>query len=294
MPESNFFILLAIRILIPRCGNGAGQQGYVVDLIVLAEHAGLMRDAIVNPGGTASLFHKNGSNASHMLKLLSGNKLLAKYVPRSRRTAGATGEDRQRERRRQTKNSMPHVALQACHTEGSSLLPSRQAMLSKLPTDGVACEIGVSRGDFTADILALNSPTKLHLVDSWDSQRYAADLDKVRATFAAEIATGRVEINRGLSTEALARFDDAYFDWVYIDTNHSYATTAAELEICARKVKPGGRIAGHDFCTGNVITPVPYGVVEACNEFCVREGWRYEFLTLDTDGHFSFCLAKIP
>ena len=229
-----------------------------------------------------------------MLKFLSGKKLLARYVPRSTRGTVATGDDRQRERRRQIKNAMPRVTLQACHTDGSLLLPTRQALLSRLPAGGVACEIGVSRGDFTAEILALSTPVKLHLVDSWDSQRYAPDLDKVKAAFAAEISVGRVEINRGLSTEVLPRFDDAYFDWVYVDTNHSYATTAAELEICKRKVKPGGRIAGHDFCTGNVITPVPYGVVEACNEFCVREGWRYEFLTLDPDGHFSFCLAKIP
>jgi hypothetical protein len=228
-----------------------------------------------------------------MLKLLSGKKLLAKYAPRSKRATAATGEDRQRERRRQAKNAMPRVTLQACHTEGASLLPTRQALLSRLPAAGVACEIGVSRGDFTADILKLNRPAKLHLVDSWASQRYAADLNQVELAFAAELSAGQVEINRGLSTEVLSRFDDVYFDWVYIDTNHSYETTAAELELCKRKVKSGGRIAGHDFCTGNVITPVPYGVVEACNEFCVREGWRYEFLTLDPDGHFSFCLAKI-
>lgn len=243
--------------------------------------------------GAVGLFHKKRSDASLMLKLLSGKKLLGKYAPGSTRATAATGEDRQRERRRQNKNSMPRIMLQNCHTEGSSLLPSRQALLSRLPAEGIACEIGVSRGDFTSDILALNRPVKLHLVDSWDSQRYAADLDKVKAAFATEISCGKVEINRGLSTEVLPRFDDAYFDWVYIDTNHSYKTTAAELEICKSKVKSGGRIAGHDFCTGNVITPVPYGVVEACNEFCVREGWRYEFLTLDPDGHFSFCLAKL-
>jgi len=204
-----------------------------------------------------------------------------------------TTNDRQIERRRRIKGAMPRIVLDNKHMEGASLLPTRQALLRKLPENGVACEIGVSRGDFSEDILTINKPRRLHLVDAWDSERYASHLSEVTTKFAIQIQSGDVQIHQGLSTDVLPRFEDGYFDWVYIDTNHSYETTAAELSICQHKVKPGGRIAGHDFCTGNVITPVPYGVIEACNEFCFRENWRYEYLTLDPDGHFSFCLKKI-
>jgi hypothetical protein len=91
----------------------------------------------------------------------------------------------------------------------------------------------------------------------------------------------------------LQQFPEAYFDWLYIDTDHSFATTARELEIAMHKVKPSGRIMGHDFCIGNVVTPVVYGVVQACNKFCVDHGWRYEYLTLESHGHFSFSLKRI-
>ena len=54
----------------------------------------------------------------------------------------------------------------------------------------------------------------------------------------------------------------------------------------------GGLIAGQDFTSGNPVRAVPYSVIEACNEFCVQEGWEYTFLTLEPSGHFSFALAK--
>ncbi|MGO8484993.1 hypothetical protein AB9F39_38295, partial [Rhizobium leguminosarum] len=51
-------------------------------------------------------------------------------------------------------------------------------------------------------------------------------------------------------------------DWAYIDTDHSFELTWQELLICEKKVKRTGRIAGHDFCTGNKVKPIVYGVVE--------------------------------
>jgi hypothetical protein len=198
-----------------------------------------------------------------------------------------------RERRRQLKNSMPRTLLDEVHTAEARILPSRQSLLQRLPSNGVACEIGVASGEFTADIISLNRPAKLHLIDAWSDERYAPDKLKVLNTFKNEIDAGTVEINEGLSTDALAKFPLAYFDWVYIDTDHSYKTTSEELALARDRVKPGGRIAGHDFCTGNVVRPVPYGVIEACHEFCAGNDWRYEFITLDPDGHFSFCLKQI-
>ncbi|MEP1930273.1 MAG: class I SAM-dependent methyltransferase, partial [Roseibium sp.] len=38
-----------------------------------------------------------------------------------------------------------------------------------------------------------------------------------------------------------------YFDWVYIDGNHLYDFVKEDIEICFRKVRSGGIIAGDDF-----------------------------------------------
>src|SRR6185437_9968264 len=126
-----------------------------------------------------------------------------------------------RERRQQLKNSMPRTLLDEVHTADARILPSRQSLLLRLPSNGVACEIGVASGEFTADIISLNRPAKLHLIDAWSDERYAPDKLKVLNTFKNEIDAGTVEINEGLSTDALAKFPLAYFDWVYIDTDHS-------------------------------------------------------------------------
>src|SRR5437868_4059316 len=115
-------------------------------------------------------------------------------------------ESRRREKRRKLKSDMPHVRLEEKHTAGSAVLPSRQVMLSKIPAGGVVCEVGVSRGEFSADIMSLNRPRKLHLVDVWESERYAPHLEEVLQRFKVEIGAGAVEINRGMSTDVLPTY----------------------------------------------------------------------------------------
>jgi predicted O-methyltransferase YrrM len=173
------------------------------------------------------------------------------------------------------------------------VLPDRHLLLEHLPRGGTVAEIGVAYGDYSAEILRRNGPARLHLVDAWRTERYSPALEQIKSRFVTELSDGRIMIAQGLSTDILPRFEDAYFDWVYIDTDHTFDTTFAELCICDRKVKQGGRIAGHDFCCGNVITPVPYGVIEACLKFCVDFSWQFEFLTVEFSGNPSFALMRL-
>jgi predicted O-methyltransferase YrrM len=195
--------------------------------------------------------------------------------------------------RRALKDMAPSVRLDEVHTQNCRVLPTRMHLLGRLPRGGVVAEIGVAFGHFTTQILERNKPKKLHLVDAWASKRYQQGLAQIRERFSQEIAGGAIEVHQGLSTECLPDFDQDYFDWVYIDTDHSYATTRDELLLSAQKVKPGGLISGHDFTSGNPVRAVPYGVIEACNEFCVQQGWEYAFITLEPSGHFSFALARL-
>lgn len=196
--------------------------------------------------------------------------------------------------RRAMKRRSPQVILDEVHTRNCRVLPTRERMLELLPPASIVAEVGVAAGDFTREIMARALPRKLHLIDAWSSERYREGLMKITEEFATAIREGQVEIHQGMSIERLSEFQDGYFDWIYIDTDHSYRTTHKELELAATKVAPGrGRIAGHDFTSGNCITPVPYGVIEACNEFCVAHGWGYEFLTLEPHGHFSFTLKSL-
>lgn len=195
--------------------------------------------------------------------------------------------------RRELKNAMARVTLERRHTAGCELLPDRAHLLDEMPKGAVAAEIGVAFGDYTREIMNRTDPARLFLIDAWATERYREGLAKIRSDWAGEIDAGRIVIEQGLSTDVLPTLAPGSLDWAYIDTNHAYQTTLEELELCRTLVKPGGRIAGHDFCTGNVIDAVPYGVVEAVAKFCHDHDWGFRFLTLETRGHFSFCLEAL-
>ncbi|KAA3438473.1 class I SAM-dependent methyltransferase [Rufibacter hautae] len=190
--------------------------------------------------------------------------------------------------------SIPRTNIPSQSIKNTKLLSNRVELLRLLPKHGVVAELGVDQGGFSELILKLCEPQKLHLVDLWDSERYNQNKRKhVEDKFKTEIGSGRVKINLGFSTEVVARFENSYFDWVYIDTDHSYKTTIKELEILRPKIKPGGIIAGHDFIIGNWDGIVRYGVIEAVYEFCSKYNWEILYLTMEIDNHPSFAIREI-
>jgi hypothetical protein len=188
---------------------------------------------------------------------------------------------------------IPVIQLQDRHLATLRVVPDRLAFLQQFPQGGTVAEMGVASGDFTAMILEVCKPDVLHLVDFWGSERYASGRARVEERFNEQIGSGQVVIDLGLSTDVLPRFPAGQFNWLYIDTDHGYAVTAAELELARTKVKKGGIIAGHDYVTGNWDGGVRYGVVEAVHEFCVRHDWEIFLLTHETDRHLSFAIREI-
>ncbi len=172
--------------------------------------------------------------------------------------------------------------------------PTRIDMLKQLPKNAVVAEIGVNRGDFSHAILNHCSPHKFFLIDIWGSKRYHGGLfDYVRTRFELEIQAGQMEIVRELSFDGIASFPDHHFDWVYLDTDHSYETTRHELELLRSKMKPGGIISGHDYIIGNWNGGVRYGVIEAVREFCVQHNWELLYLTHELAIPPSFAIREI-
>ncbi len=136
----------------------------------------------------------------------------------------------------------------------------RQKMLTEdIPKGGRAAEIGVWQGTFSAEILNITRPRELVLIDPWDllakkedehTHSQHAQANQMRAKY-LQVATtlGRLPncvIRKGFSAEVLETYPDNYFDWVYIDGNHLYDFVLKDILISARKVRPGGVIAGDD------------------------------------------------
>ena len=197
--------------------------------------------------------------------------------------------------RTEVEENIPKVDLKKANIRNLKTLVDREELLKNMPVNKVVAEIGVDHGDFSELILKITLPLKLHLIDSWaEDTRYHIGLKSiVEDKFRSEIDKGLINLDVGRSLDVLVNFPDNYFDWVYLDTDHSYQTTKAELAILQSKVKAGGMIAGHDYVIGNWVNGYRYGVIEAVNEFCVTENWGIIFLTAETDQYRSFAIQKI-
>lgn len=190
--------------------------------------------------------------------------------------------------------TIPKVELSQRHIKNLKVILTREDLLELLPKHGIVAELGVDNGSFSEKILSTTSPQKLHLIDLWGNKRYHDGLIKVvQDKMKTAINNGQVEINRGYSTAVVNDFSAHYFDWIYIDTDHTYQTTATELEKYASKMKPLGIIAGHDFVLGNWPGGIRYGVMEAVYEFCQKENWELIYITMEIKGKASFAIRKI-
>jgi len=203
--------------------------------------------------------------------------------------------DRFVEQRCQNEKLIPKYDLQPKHIQNLKVLLNRESLLNFLPKNAICAEIGVNEGDFSKMILQQSSPLKLHLIDAWGNPaRYHDGLKElVRDKFKKEIAQKVVELNIGYSTATLKEFPDHYFDWVYLDTDHTYKVTADELAILKDKVKPNGIIAGHDYIIGNWAGDCRYGVIEAVHELCVKDNWELIYITANFSEMPSFAIRKI-
>lgn len=191
------------------------------------------------------------------------------------------------------KDSVPET-LPSELVRDAAVVSSRAEILESFPQGGRVAELGADEGDFSATILSITDPDELYLVDRWESKEYSdRSVEEVETRFADEIADGTVEVLDEQPDAALERFEDGSFDWVYIDTTHTYEQTLRELKLSREKVKPDGVIAGHDYCLGDVSSGRWYGVIAALHEFCAAYEWKLTHLSLESHGHSSFAIERV-
>jgi hypothetical protein len=191
------------------------------------------------------------------------------------------------------RGSVPE-SLSEEHVEDAEVVPSRAEMLEAFPQGGRVAELGTDGGKFSEKILSITDPDELYLIDVWGSTEYSdRSVEDVKARFAGQIADGTVVILPERPDAALERFEDGFFDWVYIDTTHTYEQTLNELQIAREKVKSDGVIAGHEYCLGDISEGRWYGVIAAVHEFCAEYEMKLRYLSVETYGYFSFAIERI-
>ena len=145
-----------------------------------------------------------------------------------------------------------------------------------VPQGGVGCELGVSHGINAAQLLHRCNPVRLHLVDTWPNKKQAPKnrrhgcgnwMPEVKRVFRKEIESKRVSLHRCGSIEYLRRQPAASMDWVYLDSCHQWAHFKNELPLAITRIKKGGYVMGHDFCTSfHWKASVVRAVVDACQK----------------------------
>jgi predicted O-methyltransferase YrrM len=145
------------------------------------------------------------------------------------------------------------------------IVKDRNRMFEQImPKHSICAEVGVREGDNAIQILRRSLPKRLHLIDPWD-ERYSPHYESIKE----RMTNKPVVIHRGRSTDIGRKFPDNFFDWVYVDADHSYNSVSKDLHLYYHKIKPGGVLAGHDFSrprAPRVFTGVVRAVHEILNE----------------------------
>ena len=179
--------------------------------------------------------------------------------------------------RGQSSPAIPSHLLDDCR-----VCASRNELVRRIPRNARVAEVGTYRGEFAQFILANCAPAELHLID--------LDLSGVPT---AIVDDPRVTAHNGLSHDMLARFSDAYFDWIYIDADHSYAGVVRDADTAASKVKPGGFLVFNDFAHADPFLGA-YGVHRAVVEFAVARNWRFVWLAYEPSALYDVALERPP
>jgi hypothetical protein len=182
----------------------------------------------------------------------------------------------------------PAPTLENIHVQNCRVVPDRFGLLTAcLPTNSICCEVGTDSGTFAKKIVELSNPSELHLIDiSFNNFK--------RHDFSSALASGTVILHEADSVVALNKFPNDYFDWIYIDGNHSYEGVSRDIKAAKRKIKPMGMLAFNDYMFWSHREFMSYGVMKAVNEFCLKEAWEIVYLALNGEAVNDVVLRKIP
>ena len=164
--------------------------------------------------------------------------------------------------------------------DGCKFVSNRVVLISKLPANGRVAELGTFKGEFAKHILSQSSPIELHLVD--------IDFSQLNPEISSD---RRVVRHLGFTQDVLTKFDDGYFDWIYVDADHSYEGTLKDAKLSAPKIRRGGFLVFNDFAH---LDPAygRYGVHRAVSEFAVNMKWPLAFLAFAPSGLYDVALRR--
>lgn len=163
----------------------------------------------------------------------------------------------------------------------SRIYAGRHQMMAALARGDTGAEVGVQAGIFSRFLLDKIQPKALHLFDMSDKWLRADVRDDPRTA-----------LHLGDSSSQLAKQPDNFFDWIYIDGDHSYKGVMKDAKQALLKVKPGGLLVFNDYTLWSPGEAMSYGVM-ACVNGLVNDGLDVLGVALTETGYFDIAL-KAP
>jgi hypothetical protein len=164
--------------------------------------------------------------------------------------------------------------LTARNLGNCKVVANREVILQQMKKGGIVAEVGVQEGHFSKLILQLCQPKELHLIDCILTGY------SIEQKFKREIDRGQVILHESDSSTAISKFPDAYFDFMYIDADHSYEGVQRDIQAAKTKIKEGGFLIFNDYTYWSPGECINYGVIQAVNELCVKENWEMIYFAL--------------
>lgn len=116
-------------------------------------------------------------------------------------------------------------------------------------------EIGVMRGEYSAELLTRIPNCHLFCIDPWSTYEFShRTVESQKNNHAITlrrlkpfIDEDRCTIMRTTSEEAVVDFADGGLDFVFIDGDHTFDHAVMDIICWSRKVRSGGMVAVHDY-----------------------------------------------
>jgi predicted O-methyltransferase YrrM len=143
-------------------------------------------------------------------------------------------------------------------------------MVNRFPDGSIMVEVGVYEGKSFSYIIieALNANKKFNFA-CIDSFTFEGLLDKFNLNMSTLKGEFRVII--GDSAGSASAFKDKSIDFVFLDADHVYERIKGDILAWLPKIKDGGLLAGHDYCSDHP------GVQQAVQEI-FGDDWNKDYL----------------
>jgi hypothetical protein len=120
---------------------------------------------------------------------------------------------------------------------------------------GKMLEVGSYLGESTYLFACSEKFTSIHCLDPWESdydendQSSKSDMSKIESQFDKfkNSCDGLITKVKDYSDNVDQLYEDEFFDFIYIDANHTYESVKKDIISCLPKLKKGRFIAGHDY-----------------------------------------------